>query len=209
MHAISWYIYVWLLSLSAVIRFHNIPPVRRKKQIYVANHTTVLDFLVISQHANFATVGQKHGGVMGLIQDKVITPLGNIWFERFESRDRKLVAKRILSHIDDLSKPPLMIFPEGVCVNNEYIVMFKKGVFEIEDVEICPIALKYKYVAQWRTICNSASNSYTSFLFVKCLQQTVRRSILELQRGKLLAPYLPYHEELVFCVWYLLPGAPN
>jgi len=46
-------------------------------------------------------------------------------------------------HIQDLSNPPLLIFPEGVCVNNEYIVMFKQGAFSL-GAEICPIAIKYK-----------------------------------------------------------------
>lgn len=35
---------------------------------------------------------------------------------------------RIKEHIADASKPPLLIFPEGTCVNNDYCVMFKKGV---------------------------------------------------------------------------------
>jgi len=33
----------------------------------------------------------------------------------------------------------------GTCVNNEYVVQFKKGAFEMGAV-VCPIAIKYKYV---------------------------------------------------------------
>jgi glycerol-3-phosphate O-acyltransferase 3/4 len=49
----------------------------------------------------------------------------------------------MIEHISDVSNPPLLIFPEGVCVNNEYCVMFKQGAFSL-GAEICPIAIKYK-----------------------------------------------------------------
>ncbi len=140
---LRYYAGIWLLSIAAIIKFHGVPPVRRKNQIYVSNHTSLIDFIILTEHCGFATVGQKHPGTVGFLQDKVISPLKNIWFERFEEKDRKLVAKRISDHINNLNNPPLMIFPEGVCVNNEYVVLFKKGVFELEDVEICPIAIKY------------------------------------------------------------------
>jgi glycerol-3-phosphate O-acyltransferase 3/4 len=80
----------------------------------------------------------------GLLQDTLLKPLKNIWFERFEAKDRGTVAERMKKHIMDKSNPPLMIFPEGVCVNNEYCVLFRKGGFEL-GAEICPIAIKYKY----------------------------------------------------------------
>ena len=47
------------------------------------------------------------------------------------SKDRAHVAKEIKAHAADVSKPPLLVFPEGTCVNNEYIVMFKRGAFEL------------------------------------------------------------------------------
>ncbi|EFC37870.1 predicted protein [Naegleria gruberi] len=141
--SLQYYSAIWIHSMSGVIKIHGIPPVRRKNQIYVSNHTSLIDFILLTYLCGVATVGQKHGGFVGFMQDRVVSPLKNIWFERFESRDRKKTSQRIYDHINDVSNPPLLIFPEGVCVNNEYIVMFKKGVFEIEDVEICPIAIKY------------------------------------------------------------------
>lgn len=35
------------------------------------------------------------------------------------------------AHVKDPLKPPLLIFPEGTCVNNEYCVMFKRGAFDL------------------------------------------------------------------------------
>ena len=41
--------------------------------------------------------------------------------------------------------PPLAHLFPGTCVNNEYVVQFKKGVFEL-GVPINPVAIKYNKV---------------------------------------------------------------
>jgi glycerol-3-phosphate O-acyltransferase 3/4 len=130
----------WLFSLAIVIKTHGIPPVKRPNQIYVANHTSLIDFLVLGGTISLSSVGQKHGGLVGFIQDRMIS---GIWFERFETSQRLGAADLIQNWIANPSNDRLLIFPEGVCVNNEYCVMFKKRVFEIPEVEICPIAVKY------------------------------------------------------------------
>ena len=84
---------------------------------------------------------------MGFLQDYVLGCLGCLWFERNEQKDRLAVSRRYIArpaplrrpvphslprsikeHIKDVKKNPLLIFPEGTCVNNEYCVMFKRGV---------------------------------------------------------------------------------
>ncbi|CAK5107112.1 unnamed protein product [Meloidogyne enterolobii] len=37
---------------------------------------------------------------------------------------------------------PILIFPEGTCINNTSVMLFKKGSFEVSSV-VHPIALKY------------------------------------------------------------------
>lgn len=78
---------------------------------------------------------------------------------------RLTLSLRIKESIQDVTKPPLLIFPEGrkhcsvyqtifnifffssgTCVNNDHICMFKKGAFEL-GAEIIPVAIKYKCVA--------------------------------------------------------------
>lgn len=49
----------------------------------------------------------------------------------------------IKEHINKPNNNPLLIFPEGVCVNNEYVIMFKKGAFEL-GATVYPVAIKYK-----------------------------------------------------------------
>jgi len=41
------------------------------------------------------------------------------------------------------TRSPMLMFPEGTCVNNNYTVLFQKGAFDV-DAEIFPIALKYR-----------------------------------------------------------------
>ena len=44
-------------------------------------------------------------------------------------------------HVHTPGKSPILIFPEGTCVNNEYTVLFHKGAFEL-DAMVCPVAIK-------------------------------------------------------------------
>ena len=79
--------------------------------------------------------------------------VGSIWFNRTEAKDREIVARkyvlvesatslyncnvfpnvknmglffRLREHVQGANNNPLLIFPEGTCVNNHYTVMFKK-----------------------------------------------------------------------------------
>jgi glycerol-3-phosphate O-acyltransferase 3/4 len=45
--------------------------------------------------------------------------------------DRSIVAARMKAHVSKADTIPLLIFPEGTCVNNEYSVMFKRGAFDL------------------------------------------------------------------------------
>lgn len=56
-------------------------------------------------------------------------------------------------HVHEPSRSPLLIFPEGTCVNNEYTVLFHKGAFDL-GVAVAPVAIKYdktKADAYWHT----------------------------------------------------------
>lgn len=134
----------WLVVVNfGVINYHGQLPLKKANQIYVSNHSTMLDVIFPMQIAPFCLVGQKHSKpFIAFIQEKLLKSLNCIWFDRKEKADRSLAAKRIKDHVADASKPRLLIFPEGTCVNNETTVQFKRGVFGL-DVEICPIAIKY------------------------------------------------------------------
>ena len=79
------------------------------------------------------------------MQRHVLNCLNNCFFDRGEAEDRLKAAQRIKAHIANPSSNRLLIFPEGTCVNNEYIVQFKQGVFDM-GAEVVPIAIKYNKI---------------------------------------------------------------
>uniref|UniRef100_A0A3P8THS5 1-acylglycerol-3-phosphate O-acyltransferase 9, like n=1 Tax=Amphiprion percula TaxID=161767 RepID=A0A3P8THS5_AMPPE len=129
-------------GLSAAIRYHNRENKPKKGGICVANHTSPIDIVILCNDGGYAMVGQVHGGLMGVIQRAMVRSCPHIWFERAEMRDRHLVTKRLTDHVNDKTKLPILIFPEGTCVNNTSVMMFKKGSFEI-GATIYPVAIKY------------------------------------------------------------------
>eukprot|EP00250_Pteridium_aquilinum_P004713 c14915_g1_i1 orf=136-1305(+) len=153
---------VFVASWTGVVKYHGPRPSRRPKQVFVANHTSMIDFIILEQMTAFAVIMQKHPGWVGLLQTTILESLGCIWFNRTETKDREIVGKKIKLHIEDPEKNPLLIFPEGTCVNNDYTVMFKKGAFEL-GCAVCPIAIKYNKIfvdAFW----NSKKQSFTMHL---------------------------------------------
>lgn len=48
---------------------------------------------------------------------------------------------RLKQHVSDPKNPPILIFPEGTCINNTSVMQFKKGSFEVGGV-IYPVAIK-------------------------------------------------------------------
>lgn len=72
------------------------------------------------------------------------------------------MAQRMKAHVQAADTTPLLIFPEGTCVNNEYCVMFKRGAFDL-GATVCPVAIKYNKIfvdAFW----NSKRQSFTAHL---------------------------------------------
>ncbi|KYO42733.1 hypothetical protein Y1Q_0022392 [Alligator mississippiensis] len=86
-------------------------------------------------------VGQVHEGFLGIIQRSCIQTSQHLWFEHAEMRDCRLVREKMSEHIRDKKKLPVLIFPEGTCINNTSVKMFKMGSFEIGGT-IYPVAIK-------------------------------------------------------------------
>ncbi|XP_042874355.1 glycerol-3-phosphate acyltransferase 4-like isoform X4 [Penaeus japonicus] len=109
-------------------------------------------------------VGQRHGGFLGIFQRALSRASAHIWFERSESKDRYAVARRLREHVEDPEKLPILIFPEGTCINNTSVMQFKKGTFEVGGI-IYPVAIKYDPRfgdAFW----NSSRDSMVSYIYM-------------------------------------------
>lgn len=133
---------IFARGLSAAIRYHNRENKPKKGGICVANHTSPIDVVILCNDGCYAMVGQVHGGLMGILQRAMVRSCPHVWFERAEMKDRHLVTKRLKDHVSDKTKLPILIFPEGTCINNTSVMMFKKGSFEI-GATIYPVAIKY------------------------------------------------------------------
>jgi len=129
-------------SLSASIKFHDKKYRPKSDGICVANHTTPIDVIILSTDRSYSMVGQSHGGMFGVVQRALARATSHIWFDRSEIKDRALVAQRLKEHVEDPDKLPILIFPEGTCINNTSVMQFKKGSFEVGG-KIYPVAIKY------------------------------------------------------------------
>uniref|UniRef100_A0A6A7G205 Glycerol-3-phosphate acyltransferase 3-like n=1 Tax=Hirondellea gigas TaxID=1518452 RepID=A0A6A7G205_9CRUS len=128
-------------SLSLFATFHN-PENKPQSGITVANHTSPIDSMILSTDNVYDMVGQLHGGILGYFMTLMSHSSAHIWFERNNDKERSDVTRRLKEHTSDPELPPILIFPEGVCVNNTSVVRFKKGAFEIGCV-IYPVAIRF------------------------------------------------------------------
>jgi len=85
----------FVASWTGVVKYHGPRPSIRPKQVYVANHTSMIDFIVLEQMTAFAVIMQKHPGWVGLLQSTILESVGCIWFNRSEAKDREIVAKKV------------------------------------------------------------------------------------------------------------------
>ncbi|KAG7281318.1 hypothetical protein CRUP_031001 [Coryphaenoides rupestris] len=114
-------------ALTAIITYHDSENKPKNGGICVANHTSPIDIIILASDGCYAMVGQIHGGLMGVIQRSMVKACPHIWLS---------------DHAEDKSKLPILIFPEGTCINNTSVMMFKKGSFEIGS-KVYPVAIKY------------------------------------------------------------------
>ncbi|XP_049820101.1 glycerol-3-phosphate acyltransferase 3 isoform X1 [Aethina tumida] len=149
-------------SVTGIVNIHNKQWRPATGSIVVANHTTPVDVAFLSVDNVYSLIGQRHGGFLGVLQRALARASPHIWFERSEVRDRSAVASRLKEHVSDPRNPPILIFPEGTCINNTSVMQFKKGSFEVGSI-IYPVAIKYDARfgdAFW----NSSKYSYVQYL---------------------------------------------
>ena len=94
------------MSWCAVLREHGVRPPREPGQIYVANHTSVIDvvcmpfihlsistsffIVVLLCRGEFSLTGQAHGGLIGFFQKYILACMGNLWFDRYVEKNNHL-----------------------------------------------------------------------------------------------------------------------
>lgn len=151
-------------GLTSRLAFHNRQYRAQLGDICVANHTSPLDVVLLACDNCYALVGQRHGGILGLLEMALSRATEHVWFDRAEMRDRQLVTRRLKEHTNCRTKLPVLIFPEGTCINNSAVMMFRKGSFETTN-RVCPVAIKYD-PRFGDPFWNSSKQSYVQYLLM-------------------------------------------
>lgn len=111
--------------LPMIRRFHN-TEYRPTKGICVCNHTSPLDVLVLMCDANYSLTGQVHTGILGVLQRALSRVSHHMWFDRKELADREALGLVLRLHCSMKDRPPVLLFPEGTCINNTAVMQFKR-----------------------------------------------------------------------------------
>ncbi|XP_017073736.1 glycerol-3-phosphate acyltransferase 3 [Drosophila eugracilis] len=127
--------------LPMIRRFHN-TQYRPTQGICVCNHTSPLDVLALMCDANYSLTGQVHTGILGILQRSLSRISPHIWFDRKELADREALSTVLRQHCSSTGRPPVLLFPEGTCINNTAVMQFKKGSFAVSDI-VYPVAIRY------------------------------------------------------------------
>jgi glycerol-3-phosphate O-acyltransferase 3/4 len=85
----------------------------------------------------------RHGGALGFLQNNGLNYLHSLTFDRSNMTERKDLSESLKKHVKapENRGNPMIIFPEGTCVNNRYVIRFQKGAFEL-GVKVCPVGIK-------------------------------------------------------------------
>lgn len=151
-------------GITSRLAYHNRQYRAKAGDICVANHTSPLDVVLLACDNCYALVGQRHGGFLGVMESALSRATNHVWFDRGEMKDRQLVTRRLKEHLECKKNLPVLIFPEGTCINNSAVMMFRKGSFETTD-RVCPVAIKYD-ARFGDPFWNSSKQSYVQYLLM-------------------------------------------
>lgn len=151
-------------GITSRLKFHNRQFRAKNGDMCVANHTSPIDVVLLACDNCYALVGQRHGGLLGILEHALSRATNHVWFDRGQIKDRKLVTEKLRQHLSSKTNLPVLIFPEGTCINNSAVMMFRKGGFEITD-KVCPVAIKYD-PRFGDPFWNSSKQSYLQYLLL-------------------------------------------
>ena len=69
---------------SVIYRYHGPRPVNRPNHVWVSNHTSMIDYIILTAYSPFAVIMQLHAGWVRFLQTQVLQCLGCLWFNRTE-----------------------------------------------------------------------------------------------------------------------------
>lgn len=84
----------FIVSWTGVVRYHGPRPVAAPGRVWVANHTSMIDYAVLSAYTPFAAIMQLHAGWVGMLQKRYLSALGCLWFNRTQTKIEHLFRRK-------------------------------------------------------------------------------------------------------------------
>ncbi|ORD97478.1 GPAT4 [Hepatospora eriocheir] len=130
--------------LGVRIRHKGFKRVFNGPHVYVANHTTFLDYFILSSYKyTHVTLGQKTGGIFNIFAQLLNRANKSIFFDRNDINERKESINCLSERLKN-QNTSLLIFPEGKCNNNKHSSLFYQGAFSL-GVPVIPVVIKYDH----------------------------------------------------------------
>ena len=123
-------------------KFTNLYQSDKSHRVIVANHNTVFDGLVLLTMTYGCIAAKKELSKIPIAGRIMNNGLSMLWIDRTGAKGRGNAKQQILDYVNDYSKPPLIIFPQGTCSNTQTMTCFKAGAFMAKK-PVLPIALNW------------------------------------------------------------------
>ncbi len=76
------------MSWNAVVKYHGPKPTPGPNKIWVSNHTSMIDYVILCSHSPFSVIMQLQGGWVKFLQTRILVNLGCLWFNRTDLKVR-------------------------------------------------------------------------------------------------------------------------
>lgn len=130
--------------LGVKIRVYGDIPDGSKVAVYMSNHRSYLDPIVILNYVQAAAVSKSEVKYWPLIGWCI--SLGNhIWVERASPFSRTSTKANIINRIKQ--QESVLLFPEGTTHMFKRPIGFKRGIFKecaLNQIQICPVSVEYQ-----------------------------------------------------------------
>ena len=84
---VRWIACLWVaVAWNGVIKYHGPKPSPSANRVWVANHSSMIDYTILAAFMPFANIMQLQPGWVGFLQKHVMSCLGCVWFQRSEVR---------------------------------------------------------------------------------------------------------------------------
>ena len=111
---------------------------------FLYNHSSILDGPMIFIYAPFTIIGTL--GIKGVpVFGQIATANGAAFIDRTKTQGNSAVIKMVM---EDHSKLPASIAPEGKISNGDILFKFRTGSF-LTNEQIQPVAIRYSWIFAW------------------------------------------------------------